>query len=254
VVAWVLVAGTGLVWWPAAVVTVALGAVLVQLRRTARRAVSAGRQASRASASGRSTRASAGRRSAPASAGRRSARASVRRPSTRSARARRGLAVRVPAPARRRHHQDARSVLDQLQHARRAGETVAIATSSEAMLSGQVLGGGDGAELVATATTGGGGSSENVPADGGWQPVPVPPPTYTLKPKARPVVRRPFADTVDAVVDEAVLAPAGTAARPAATSSSQRDGVHPSGRRAPEPAVPAFDLDEILERRIASGS
>lgn len=50
--------------------------------------------------------------------------------------------------------------------------------------------------------------------DRGWSPVPVPPPTYTLKPKAPPVVR-----PVAAVV-----------------------------------AAPSFDLDEILERRIASGA
>lgn len=55
---------------------------------------------------------------------------------------------------------------------------------------------------------------------GGWSPVPVPPPTYTLKPKA------PARRVSAAVVPQ------------------------------PEPATaPAtFDLDEILERRIASGA
>ncbi len=55
---------------------------------------------------------------------------------------------------------------------------------------------------------------------GGWSPVPVPPPTYTLKPKAP--ARRVSAITVPQ----------------------------------PEPAAApvTFDLDEILERRIASGA
>ena len=55
---------------------------------------------------------------------------------------------------------------------------------------------------------------------GGWSPVPVPPPTYTLKPKA------PARRVSAAVVPQ------------------------------PEPATApvTFDLDEILERRIASGA
>ena len=63
---------------------------------------------------------------------------------------------------------------------------------------------------------------EPVVVETGWQPVPVPPPTYTLKPKATPVVRP--------------QAPAP-----------------PVPMVAPQPVV-AFDLDEILERRIASGA
>ncbi len=63
---------------------------------------------------------------------------------------------------------------------------------------------------------------EPVVVENGWQPVPVPPPTYTLKPKATPVVRP--------------QAPAP-----------------PVPLAAPQPVV-AFDLDEILERRIASGA
>ncbi|KQX62864.1 hypothetical protein ASD06_12650 [Angustibacter sp. Root456] len=76
------------------------------------------------------------------------------------------------------------------------------------------------------------------PADDGWQPVPVPPPTYTLKPKA-PARTRPV---VPAQTRTAADEPAATAPAPAAP-------VAP-----PAPSVPAFDLDEILERRIASGS
>lgn len=76
--------------------------------------------------------------------------------------------------------------------------------------------------------------------DGSWQPVPVPPPTYTLKPKASPapVVRRTPA--------------------PAAGSAPAPDAA-PSPAPASEPAAvavetpAAFDLDEILERRIAAG-
>lgn len=56
--------------------------------------------------------------------------------------------------------------------------------------------------------------------DRSWQPVPVPPPTYTLKPKA-PVVR----------------------AQPAQASPPT----------SAESTTETFDLDEILERRIASG-
>ena len=65
---------------------------------------------------------------------------------------------------------------------------------------------------------------EPVVIENGWQPVPVPPPTYTLKPKAPPVVRP--------------QAPPPPAPVPTVT---------------PQPVV-AFDLDEILERRIASGA
>ena len=65
---------------------------------------------------------------------------------------------------------------------------------------------------------------EPVVVENGWRPVPVPPPTYTLKPKATPVVRP--------------QAPAPPMPMPMV---------------APQPVV-AFDLDEILERRIASGA
>lgn len=58
----------------------------------------------------------------------------------------------------------------------------------------------------------------SAPVGPGWQPVPVPPPTYTLKPKAPAVVR----------------------------SGQPLPG-------APAAATSTFDLDEILERRIASG-
>ncbi len=60
------------------------------------------------------------------------------------------------------------------------------------------------------------------PGDLSWQPVPVPPPTYTLKGKA-PTVVRPTA-----------------APSPAAVGAS-----HPGA---------TIDLDEVLERRIASGA
>ena len=69
---------------------------------------------------------------------------------------------------------------------------------------------------------------EQVVVENGWQPVPVPPPTYTLKPKATPVVRP--------------QAPAPPPPTPM-----------PMPMVAPQPVV-AFDLDEILERRIASGA
>ncbi|MGN6303048.1 MAG: hypothetical protein ACTHN8_18345 [Angustibacter sp.] len=77
------------------------------------------------------------------------------------------------------------------------------------------------------------------PADGGWQPVPVPPPTYTLKPKAPPRVR------------PAVPVAAGVAAEETTVAAPAAAPVAPAPAA---PPVPAFDLDEILERRIASGS
>lgn len=63
-------------------------------------------------------------------------------------------------------------------------------------------------------------SFPSAPAGPGWQPVPVPPPTYTLKPKA-PAPARPSAPV-----------PARADAGDAAT----------------------LDLDEVIERRIASGA
>jgi hypothetical protein len=80
------------------------------------------------------------------------------------------------------------------------------------------------------------------PRPGEWKPVPVPPPTYTLKPKApprtRPVVTAPAAGSSQAPGSSAarVAPPVAAPAAPVATPA------------------PAFDLDEILERRIASGS
>jgi hypothetical protein len=68
----------------------------------------------------------------------------------------------------------------------------------------------------------------DVVPDAGWQPVPVPPPTYTLKPKAPP---RP-------------------AQRPVATGTAAPG--QPSSPSQVEAPAAVFDLDEILERRIAS--
>lgn len=151
-------------------------------------------------------------------------------------------------------------MLDQLQDARRIGDTVAPAASaaaSAALVVGEALGvPDDGADLggMVSAEHHGAEAPDPADADGGWQPVPVPPPTYTLKPKANPVARRPIADAAGPAVDVAEAEPAGSAANPARSSGGQRDDVRPAGGREPEPATPAFDLDEILERRIASGS
>ncbi len=76
------------------------------------------------------------------------------------------------------------------------------------------------------------------PMDGGWQPVPVPPPTYTLKPKASPPRRRvaaPLPATPMADEPAPAAAPASVPAEPLTAAAG------------------GFDLDEILERRIASG-
>jgi len=82
--------------------------------------------------------------------------------------------------------------------------------------------------------------------DGSWQPVPVPPPTYTLKPKASPapVVRRP----APAEAPAPLPAPEPAQAE-AATPVAPEPVAAPAGANAPF----AFDLDEILERRIAAG-
>jgi hypothetical protein len=193
--AWLLAASTNLSWWPAAVVTALLVAVLVQMRRTAR------------------------------PVGRRASDRSPARPRTRRSRS---LASRVPVPARRpRHHQDVRAVVQQLTAAPRLEPAAAASTGSSLLSTPE-----DDPQLPPSASTDAvpAGSAEPSPADGGWQPVPVPPPTYTLKPKARPPVRRP------------VPAP------------DLADDVSPAQPTAQQPAPPAFDLDEILERRIASGS
>ncbi|HET8615535.1 MAG TPA: hypothetical protein VFL94_08430 [Actinomycetales bacterium] len=204
VLAWCLVAATGLVWWPAAVVTALLGAVLVRMRRTAR-----------------SARTSSG--------------------------ARRGLASRVPAPARRpRHHQDVRSVLAQVQAARRSHDTGAVPASS--VVGRAVITVDAGTQAALRAST-------EAPVEIGqshgssdeWQPVPVPPPTYTLKPKARPARRQ--AERPGQVDDAA--AEQGAGGGPGGGTMAAGPGADvPAPVAADEP--PQFDLDEILERRIAA--
>ena len=193
VAGWLLVATTALAWWLAAVVSALLALALVQLRRTARRA-------------------------------------RPRTPRRRGA-VRRSLASRVPAPTRRpRHHQDVRAVIEQVAAARRVSNGAAVATPESFATTPDA---GGQPPLSAPTDAGATGSPEPRPVADGWQPVPVPPPTYTLKPKARPVVRRAVAPQLDA-------ADVPTATGP---SVAQVDG----------PAAPAFDLDEILERRIAAG-
>ena len=121
----------------------------------------------------------------------------------------RTVAVRRPA-ATRAGREDVRSVVGQVVASRQdrlaaAGERAAAAAVPASAAAPAVAATDDVAEPAAAA---------------GWSPVPVPPPTYTLKPKA-------------------------PARRVSAAAVPQ-----------PEPAtVPAtFDLDEILERRIASGA
>lgn len=115
---------------------------------------------------------------------------------------------------------------------------------------GQLVTSRRGAGQTELATTAGhtatrpddaGGSSTT---EAGWQPVPVPPPTYTLKPKA-PAVRRRVVPTDPDV--ESSTRPAA----PAAPAAAEPATTHPAVAHA-TPA-PAFDLDEILERRIAAG-
>ncbi|NLT53635.1 MAG: hypothetical protein GXX79_03500 [Actinomycetales bacterium] len=121
--------------------------------------------------------------------------------------------------------------------------------------------------------------------DGTWTPVPVPPPTYTLKPPApRPSLPAPEVQEVharsvheqvaeaDLLPDAAVSSAAGSAAGAAAVAGRHGDG--PAVARAPgsvsvpagsgtgragdaavrtegDRAVDEFDLDGVLERRRA---
>jgi hypothetical protein len=140
-----------------------------------------------------------------------------------------------------------RAVVEQVSAARRAQEAATIATTG-AVARDTVDAGHD---LALSEPTGFavGVAEQTTVADGGWQPVPVPPPTYTLKPKARPVVRRPVADVDDDVSATGAGPTAGTTAR-TGTDVPPEVATAPTAPTAP----PAFDLDEILERRIASGS
>ncbi len=133
-------------------------------------------------------------------------------------------ALRARASARRRETRERRSataarretrrhVVGQLAATRRDAPPAEPATVEQEVADGEAV-------------------SDVVP-DGGWQPVPVPPPTYTLKPKAPSVRQHPVVPPV-AQVDPPVEA----------------------RREEPAPApssAPGFDLDEILERRIAAG-
>jgi hypothetical protein len=247
VVAWLLAVATPVAWWPAAAVTLLLASVLVQLRRTAR----------------------------PAQA---RAHGPVARARPRSAGRRRTVASRVPVPARRargpRHErsrrqdsgsrpargprQDVRAILDQV-HGVRAAGTGAVATADLAV--GAVVADMVVAGAVVTSD-GGAGLAHDVRselsarpdhdtiAEGSWQPVPVPPPTYTLKPKARPAVRRPVVDDLGDRDDRDDL---GVSAAVASQDESASAPIAPAASTAPPAAAaPAFDLDEILERRIAA--
>ncbi|WP_460461545.1 hypothetical protein [Angustibacter peucedani] len=134
----------------------------------------------------------------------------------RSARRARDLARRRDVTARRtasRSRRDSRRhVVGQVVAARRtAGPEVSTSAPDD--------------EVVAEP------AAHDVPDDGSWQPVPVPPPTYTLKPKAPPVRRRVLPEqAAPAPAEPVVEAPV---AEPA--------------------AMGGFDLDAILERRIAAG-
>ena len=95
---------------------------------------------------------------------------------------------------------------------------------------------------------------EHVPSGRAWDPVPVPPPTYTMKPTAPR--REPAPLTADDVVS-----PARAGAAPAPVAAAEVVVDVPSG--APEPAVGderkpstetlGLDLNEILARRRAAG-
>ncbi len=95
---------------------------------------------------------------------------------------------------------------------------------------------------------------DHVPSGRAWDPVPVPPPTYTMKPTAP---RREPAP----LTDDDVVSPARSGAVPAPAATVEVVVDVPSG--APEPAVGderkpstetlGLDLNEILARRRAAG-
>jgi len=140
----------------------------------------------------------------------------LRRTARRQSRRRQRHATVRRRAAARAGRESVRSVVGQVVAAR--GERLAEATQRAA----ESLSATRPAELAL----------EPAPVENGWQPVPVPPPTYTLKPKATPVVR-PQA--------------------PARPMTAQPVTAQPVTAPEPQPAV-TFDLDEILERRIASGA
>jgi hypothetical protein len=102
--------------------------------------------------------------------------------------------------------------------AQATGRSVTLSDSAAPAASGVEAASGDPADELADSTEDAGAAGQVDVRS--WQPVPVPPPTYTLKPKA-PVVR----------------------AQPAQASPPT----------SAESTTETFDLDEILERRIASG-
>ncbi len=95
---------------------------------------------------------------------------------------------------------------------------------------------------------------DHVPSGRAWDPVPVPPPTYTMKPTAP---RREPAP----LTDDDVVSPARAGAAPVPAAAVEVVVDAPSG--APEPAVGderkpstetlGLDLNEILARRRAAG-
>ncbi|MCO7274072.1 hypothetical protein [Cellulosimicrobium cellulans] len=95
---------------------------------------------------------------------------------------------------------------------------------------------------------------DRVPSGRAWDPVPVPPPTYTMKPTAP---RREPAP----LTDDDVVSPARAGAAPAPVAAADVVVDVPSG--APEPAAGderkpstetlGLDLNEILARRRAAG-
>ncbi|MGM7422954.1 hypothetical protein [Cellulosimicrobium sp. CpK407] len=95
---------------------------------------------------------------------------------------------------------------------------------------------------------------DRVPSGRAWDPVPVPPPTYTMKPTAP---RREPAP----LTDDDVVSPARAGAAPAPVAAADVAVDAPSG--APEPAAGderkpstetlGLDLNEILARRRAAG-
>lgn len=80
--------------------------------------------------------------------------------------------------------------------------------------------------------------TEVIVLEGGWEPVAVPPPTYTMKPKA------------DRPAEPAAVLAADSDSAPARQS---RESVEPGEPVQPAITIDELDLDSVLERRRAAG-
>lgn len=158
----------------------------------------------------------------------------------------RGSARRARALARRRSARQRRA----LAQARRAGRRVVVDGVRAARRGAP--GPSSRADDVSVPPLAAPDSAAGLPEpDDGWQPVPVPPPTYTLKERAPGPDQPPLVPTGRSSVD-----PAAESLDADAVAGPEQGSTVVLPDDEPEPAAadpaPSFDLDAILERRIAS--